>query len=333
MKDIYDDADITTDLLGFYSLLMSYVNIAVKAKDTGKYSPCWRLRSIELPKSHIADRVACLDRAEGPKHGISLMPRTDFKTLYKMYGDDQSEHKKNKCKRKKKDAKYEKLIEIVKHLAKKKGFKDSANVGKATFKWEKPKPQQAGGAPTPPIPRGRMKSACEKLVETPETVDWKAKWPTKDSDYQKGELSVESWLVFQEGKLDPLAIMERLLWDGQVGGLGDTVEKPLYPANEDAYGLFEIRDLSGGFFTDLEKFVTKVETQVKVWHHDPPQYPDLKKNNKRAVGGSCKKPDNDAKCKANQIEKTKGKCEDCPKGMTPISNVPEAICDLFSSHI
>jgi len=39
MKDIYDTDDITTDLLGFYSLLMSYVNIAATAVDQGKYSP------------------------------------------------------------------------------------------------------------------------------------------------------------------------------------------------------------------------------------------------------------------------------------------------------
>jgi hypothetical protein len=36
LKDIYDAGEITTDLLGFYSLLMSYVNIAAHADDASK---------------------------------------------------------------------------------------------------------------------------------------------------------------------------------------------------------------------------------------------------------------------------------------------------------
>jgi hypothetical protein len=36
MEDIYEEKDITTDLLGFYSLLMSYVNIAANADEAGK---------------------------------------------------------------------------------------------------------------------------------------------------------------------------------------------------------------------------------------------------------------------------------------------------------
>jgi len=60
----------------------------------------------------------------------------------------------------------------------------------------------------------------------------------------------------------------------------------------------------------------KIEIEVKKWHHDPPQYKDLKDNvNKRALGVSCKKPNNDKKCKDNEVENAQGKCEGCKKGM------------------
>lgn len=45
-----------------------------------------------------------------------MMPRTDFRTLYEMYAYDDFPW----CSRKKKNAKYDKLIEIVKYLSKKK---------------------------------------------------------------------------------------------------------------------------------------------------------------------------------------------------------------------
>jgi hypothetical protein len=134
------------------------------------------------------------------------MPRTDFKTLYKMYGDDESTHNKNKkCKRKKKDPKYEKLIEIIKYLAQRKGLRDAGKIEKATFKWKKPPPSLTG----PPVApsRDNMKSACKALNLEPDTVDWKASWPTRTDDYNKGELSIESWVIFAEGKVDPLPLM------------------------------------------------------------------------------------------------------------------------------
>jgi hypothetical protein len=185
------------------------------------------------------------------------MPRTDFKTLWAMYGKDDSTHKCNRKHRKKKDPKYEKLLDIVKHLAQKKNLRDSGNIEKATFKWTAPKSQQAEGAPIVPIPRDKFQSACRSLQPQAETVDYKLNWETKHSDYRNGELSIESWLIFADGKVDPLAVMEKLVRNGQVGGLGDTVEKPLYPTDEDAYGLFEIRDLSPGPMTDIKNILKK----------------------------------------------------------------------------
>lgn len=45
MEAIYEKENITTDLLGFYSLLMSYVNIAANADENGKSSLFYDLRS------------------------------------------------------------------------------------------------------------------------------------------------------------------------------------------------------------------------------------------------------------------------------------------------
>lgn len=38
MQEIYKEDDITVSLLGFYSLLMSYVNVAINADDAGTWS-------------------------------------------------------------------------------------------------------------------------------------------------------------------------------------------------------------------------------------------------------------------------------------------------------
>ncbi|KAH7392540.1 hypothetical protein BKA66DRAFT_457723 [Pyrenochaeta sp. MPI-SDFR-AT-0127] len=165
-----------------------------------------------------------------------------------------------------------------------------------------------------------MKSACKALNLEPDTVDWQASWSTKNDDYNKGELSIGSWVVFAEGKVDPLPIMENLLRGGQVGGLGDRVEKPLYPGStdEDAYALYELRDLSSDSFVGLENFLTKIEKQVKNWHHNPPKYEELKNNlNTRALGAFCKKPNDDKKCKDNEVENAQGKCEACKSGEKP----------------
>jgi hypothetical protein len=124
-----------------------------------------------------------------------------------MYGNDESTHTKNKkCKRKKKDPKYDKLIEIIKHLALKKGLRDAGNIEKATFKWRKA-PGSRAGRPPVPLPQSKMESACKDLNLEPDTVDWGASWPTRTPDYSNGELSIESWVIFAEGKIDPLPLM------------------------------------------------------------------------------------------------------------------------------
>jgi hypothetical protein len=45
MEAIYEKDEITTDLLGFYSLLMSYVNVAANADEIGKSGLLYYLRS------------------------------------------------------------------------------------------------------------------------------------------------------------------------------------------------------------------------------------------------------------------------------------------------
>jgi hypothetical protein len=276
------------------------------------------------------------DRAAGPKHRISIMPRTDFKTLYAMYGNDDSEHRRNRRKRCKKSKKFDKLIDIIKHLAEKKNLRDAASIEKATFKWTPP-PIVTRTGPTPPLPRKALYSACKSLGIKSNEVDWQASWSTKEVDYRKGELSIASWVIFAEGKVDPLSLMENLLRSGQVGGLGDRVEKPLYPDSTDeaAYALYELRDINGASFTSLEQFLTKIEVQVKKWHQNPPKYEELRRNLiTRDLGGSCKKPSSDQKCRDSEVKNAQGNCEACKTGMCavfffPTSSVRELLIDVI----
>jgi hypothetical protein len=283
-----------------------------------------RIRTRQLRKVTLLTKILYLDRKEGPKHRISIMPRTDFKTLYAMYGNDESNHKgSRKTKRCKKNSdKFQSLLDVIKHLAEKKNLKDASNIETATFKWKTKGRADQTGPPLPP-PIGTMESACKALNLERDIVDWQASWSTRNDDYNRGELSIRSWIVFAEGKVDPLPIMDHLLRGGQVGGLGDRVEKPLYPGStdEDAYALYELRDFSSGTFDNLEILLANIEKQVKKWHHNPPKYESLKDNlKKRALGGSCQKPNNSQKCKDNEVENPQGKCEACKKGIsTPFS--------------
>lgn len=57
------------------------------------------------------------------------------------------------------------------------------------------------------MPMVKMKSICKTFDIEPDSVDWKATWPTKNTDYRNAELSIGTWVVFADGKVDPLPIM------------------------------------------------------------------------------------------------------------------------------
>lgn len=238
------------------------------------------------------------DRNEGPKHRLGIMPRTDFKTLYTMYGQDDSNHRaKKRCnkKRTKKNNQTKSLLDIIKSLAGKKELKNSDSIAQQSFKWKKP--------------------SADEIQEAKGDSTFSNQWDKQFDDYTNGELSIEKWVMFAQGKVDPLAVMEKMVRNNQVGGLGDTVEQPLYETDEDGYGIFEFRDLYGPTIGALEKFVADVEIAVKKWHHDPPADAQ-EKENKKKMGQKCPKNRNkgeEKKKKKNLWEKTKERMKEAYK--------------------
>jgi hypothetical protein len=100
---------MSEQLLGFFSLLMSYVKTT----------------------------TVRTNRQLGPKQALHIMPRNDWAKLNDMYGkddegNDASDGKRKRCKRKRKNSQ-ETLWNIVQDLANKKGI---SNVGQGTFKWD-----------------------------------------------------------------------------------------------------------------------------------------------------------------------------------------------------
>jgi hypothetical protein len=165
LSDVYEShEDITSDTLGFYSLLMSYVRIGIT--------------------------MTTADRDLGPKQKLNIMPRTDWQTMYDMYGKDKDQNRKPGCKRprpKKKD-KGQTLVEVARELAKKKNLGD---VDSGKFLWKKKNP------PSPPAPRAPCANSQNSLLARSELtkragVDTSVSWFSKQSDIDNKELSVKT---------------------------------------------------------------------------------------------------------------------------------------------
>lgn len=302
LGDVYEGTeDITSDMLGFYSLLMSYVKIAATMTDA--------------------------DRPNGPKQKLNIMPRTDWKTMYNMYAKEDDNTRKTKCRPKKKN-KDQPLLDIVRDLAKKKQI--PGDIDTATFKWEKVQPIREAG--TRGVCANMAGSVTARALQRRGRADTTSTWSTKNDDIAKKELSVKSWIEGLDSNIDPLSAMDEIVWDGQIGGLGDRLEAPLYPeaaVDDSKYPLFELRDLNGGGMDRVEGFLTEVEVQIKKWHQEPPET-KAGKRVKRAKAGACKKPeiDNGEKCTGNSALNAQKKCETCAKGTKPNVGNTECVPDV-----
>ncbi|KAF2654194.1 hypothetical protein K491DRAFT_717366 [Lophiostoma macrostomum CBS 122681] len=262
-----DDTNMTDSLLGFFSLLMSWVNTGTKLRNDG-----------------------------GPKQLIHIMPRTDFAKLYDLYGkDDEGSSGGN-------------------DLAEKKGISDVAH---ATFKWAKDTPvknvfnRYIGTS----VPGPNEKCTGEEIERRPGAVDTSVDWITKGSDIEKRELDVESWVRnIEQNGYDLLAIMDTLVWDGQIGGFGDRTEGPLSDDTpEDELPLYEIRDLSptNDNRDGVKKCLINIEKQLKAYLE-----PSSQGVGRRAL--FCKVSDStDSRCEGIQVPNPQGKCEDCGRGFKP----------------
>lgn len=193
--ELHEITSITDDLLGFFSLVVSY------AKATRR-----------------------MQAQDGPKHSLSIMPRTDFAAMYSLVS--------SKIKPQYSDC--WDLFQIVKALA---AFDGDGTAGKdkswsgdqldtATFKWIPVKQDSVSGdnfagdsgqaaAPAPPPPAPALppkKPGKSKRVDAGDAPDL---------DLSGGTLKVQTWLkAIQDTNKDLIAAMEKALRYGQVGQLG-----------------------------------------------------------------------------------------------------------------
>lgn len=143
--DVMDVEDIDDDVLGFFSLIMSY---AKAAKQAG---------------------ISMKDN--GPKQLINFMPRTDFGTMFKLYIKEKLD-KGRECRKKKKED--VNLFTIAKDLAK--DGLTGKDMDDLEFLWTPPKKNEEetkpptdnpdGGAPPPPVStRFSHASFCWLLIK------------------------------------------------------------------------------------------------------------------------------------------------------------------------
>lgn len=66
----------------------------------------------------------------------------------------------------------------------------SGNIAQQSFKWTKP--------------------SADDIKEAKGNPEFSNQWDKQFDDYTNGELSIEKWVMFAEGKVDPLAVSKRL---------------------------------------------------------------------------------------------------------------------------
>ncbi|KAF2823988.1 hypothetical protein CC86DRAFT_409001 [Ophiobolus disseminans] len=280
LDEWYEPKRIDDDMLGFYSLLMSYVKVGstASAADTG-----------------------------GPKQALPIMPRTSFVTMYNVWADGLE---KDKCPKRKRGKEKTRLYEIVQVLAKKNGIK---NVDSTKFHWPKDAEAiqynavQAGGNCEPPSNRMTLNVAKVNV-----------NWPSKRHDFAAKELSVKTWINYLDDDThvnDLLATMDKAVYDGQIGALGMRVEKNIYLKDE-IHPIFEFRDIPGGSYAAVGDNLKAIEIAVKTYHKN---YQPPKLTSKRATN-ACPKRADDGECSGKQVKGVSGKCEDCPEGTEADTN-------------
>ena len=245
-RAVWEDAEITDDVRVYVSLVMAYIK-------AGK-------------SSNLAD---------GPKHAISIMPRTDFKAMYRELVKG-------------------KIDGIVKEMSNKNGYWNREHAAKGK--------DHEGTTITD------FTSWMYAICVTTETCENPApksdakpsKWAKKTSDFTNIQIAyksnnpdkpfgptVKEWLDgIADGKpgVDAVTAADEEYRGGQVGSLKDTFEHAI--GNEKKkLAIFEFRDITGQTTDKLEDWLGKVEAEIRDAHSGH------RNAGKRAVATKPKKDD------------------------------------------
>lgn len=176
------------------------------------------------------------DPAQGPKHSSSIMPKTDFRTMYVRTGVKAAVGDWIRGVHKNPHVKAHYGFEVVDLTS----FVLAVSLD-CGFR-----------------PRG------ETDFPTTLVLRWKDWHNTRDETHC---LTIRDWLAdLQEGQngVDLVSLYDRKYQAGQIGGLGDKMEKTIGGAK--ALPIFEFRDLSSGFTEEIPKILQECERTVRNAH-------------------------------------------------------------------
>lgn len=295
--------DITEHMLGFLSLVASY------AKGTETARP-----------------------SDGPKHSLSLMPRTDFITMYRLSElQDLLKEAKKRIEMQDKDkppkqrrdaAKETSLRQIVQKLMVPKPILSDKAFRELEFKWDtgpptlrnrSPQGNPPPPPPPPPMPDGRPIKPPPEEPEIP-FVDEAAEIANAE---KTGRVKVTKWLEGLDKGSDLVSRVDDKLRYQQIGKLGARTENNLFKPKEKC-PIFELRDIGSAQAPQMKEQLAKFEKKVKEYHKGS----RTRRNKRRAA--APKTCDIRPKCSGKQVPNNKGKCEDCGKGKIPDKN--NAVC-------
>ncbi len=202
-------SNITTEVLGFFSLIVSYTKAAKRAP-----------------------------RAEGPKHSIPIMPRTDLGTMYKHFVEPRI--------RTQLTGNPDSLYNMVRELARNNtdgsaGEDQNFNIDNTTLKWATWDKQRG------PVPSGT--------------------WPEQVKCLENGELPIKIWLrELQNNHIDLMTLMDKMLRTGQLGGLGSRMEMLLTTSETVRHPVVSSTQAPIWEFRDIDSVnVNKIAQMLKEW--------------------------------------------------------------------
>jgi hypothetical protein len=88
-------------------------------------------------------------------------------------------------------------------------------------------------------------------------LDDTVEWSTRSDDVRIGKIKIKTWLeILDKQEKDIFSVMDKLVWDNQIGKLGDRIETNLY-SPEEKLPIFEMRDIESeclaGILQSLER--------------------------------------------------------------------------------